>query len=357
VAALVAGSNVDLLVNQALRFRPRVAVIGDQQKWAELESRLRGSGVSAAAGPQAVVEAALFPAADLVLAAMAGAAGLPAVHAAIGAGQTVALANKEPLVMAGDLLTRLAAKTGASILPVDSEHSAIFQLLAGHPREEVCRVILTASGGPFRELSPQDLARVTPEQALAHPTWRMGKKVTVDSATLMNKGLELIEARWLFDFGADQIEVLLHPQSIVHSLVELRDGCLLAHLGYPDMRTPIQFALSFPERRPVSWARLDLAAVGSLNFEALEPGRWPCLELAREALNRGGTAPAVMNAANELAVGLFLERKLSFSGIPKLAEEALARFPPERVESVEQVMALDAEVKARLREEAAAWTG
>ena len=257
--------------------------------------------------------------------------------------------------MAGELLIPLAERSGASILPVDSEHSAIFQLLLGQERKALARVILTASGGAFRDLSTEELARVTPEQALAHPTWRMGRKVTVDSATLMNKGLEIIEARWLFELEPRQIEILLHPQSIVHSLVEFCDGSLLAHLGSPDMRAPIQFALGFPGRMPHKWAPLDLAAVGRLSFSGLDPVRWPCVALARAALERGGTAPAVLNAANEAGVSLFLKNRLPFLGISRTVEEMLGRFPAEPLRCVEQVMALDEEVKARAKEETATW--
>jgi 1-deoxy-D-xylulose-5-phosphate reductoisomerase len=273
--------------------------------------------------------------------------------AAIEAGRTMALANKETLVMAGSLMTAAARRRGVALLPVDSEHSAVFQCLVGHNRGDVHRVLLTASGGPFREWPAERFGTITVEDALKHPTWKMGAKITIDSATLMNKGLEVIEARWLFDLAPDRVQVIVHPQSIVHSMVEYVDGSVIAQLGVADMGIPILYALTYPERRPTPAARLDLTRTGALTFFPPDPERFPCLRLARAALEAGGAAPVVLNAANEIAVAAFLDRRLRFVEIPQLIERALAATPPGPLASIEQCVAVDADARRRVRE----WLG
>jgi 1-deoxy-D-xylulose-5-phosphate reductoisomerase len=288
--------------------------------------------------------------ADVVLSALVGAAGLLPTMAAIRAGRTVALANKETLVMAGSLMTRAARERGVALLPVDSEHSAVFQCLAGHNRRDVHRVWLTASGGPFRDVPIAKLRQATVEEALQHPTWKMGAKITIDSATLMNKGLEIIEARWLFDLASDQIGVVVHPQSIVHSMVEYIDGAVIAQLGVADMGVPILYALSYPDRRPTPAARLDLTRVGSLTFSEPDGVKFPCLGLARRALDEGGAAPVVLNAANEVAVAAFLDRRIGFTEIPQLIERALNAHAGSALGSIEQCVAIDVETRGRVRQ-------
>ena len=324
VVALVAGENAALLADQAARYDPRFVGTGSSAALAELASRL-GDGLRAetAAGAEALVAAATHPDVDLVLCASSGTAGLEAALAAIDAGKTVALANKEVLVMAGRLMVEAARRRGVTILPVDSEHNAIHQCLHGRPAGEVRRLILTASGGPFRLLDRAALAAVTPDDALRHPTWRMGRKITVDSATLMNKGLEVIEAHWLFGVSASAIDVVVHPQSIVHSMVELCDGSVLAQLGVPDMRLPIQYAFSYPERWSAPAATLDVSRIGSLEFGPPDLDRFPCLRLAYAALERGGAWPVVLNAANEIAVEAFLSGRLRFDAMAAVIERAL----------------------------------
>jgi len=260
----------------------------------------------------------------------------------------VALANKETLVMAGRMMTAAARLHRVPLLPVDSEHSAVFQCLHGHNRSDVHRILLTASGGPFRELPKERFAEITVDDALRHPTWKMGAKITIDSATLMNKGLEVIEARWLFDVAPEQVQVVVHPQSIVHSMVEYIDGSVIAQLGVADMGVPILYALTYPERRPTPAARLDLASVGQLTFFEPDPARFPCLRLARQALDLGGAAPVVLNAANEIAVAAFLDRRLAFTEIPELIEQALAGVPAGELESIEACVAIDAETRRRV---------
>ena len=295
--------------------------------------------------------------ADVVLSALVGGVGLLPTMAAIQAGRTMALANKETLVMAGRLMTAAARARGVSLLPVDSEHSAVFQCLVGHNRGDVHRVLLTASGGPFRELPTEKFATVTVEDALRHPTWKMGAKITIDSATLMNKGLEVIEARWLFDLAPDQVQVVIHPQSIVHSMVEYIDGSVLAQLGVADMGIPILYALTFPERRPTPAARLDLTRTGPLTFEPPDPERFPALRLARAALEQGGAAPVVLNAANEIAVAAFLERRIGFPEITQSIERALAAEPAGELGSIEECVEVDARARRRVREWIAARSG
>jgi len=356
VLALSCARSVDTVVAQARRHRPRLVAVSDPAAGEEVAQALSGAGIEVATGPGAAARCAALPEVDLVLAAASGVAGLPAVWQAVARGKVVALANKEPLVVAGHLILAEAARTGAQLLPVDSEHSAIFQALLGQDRRAVKRVLLTASGGPFRDLCGDQLDRVTPAQALAHPTWKMGPKVTVDSATLMNKGLELIEARWLFALEPAQLEVILHRESIVHSLVEFVDGSVLAQLGVPDMRLPIQFALSYPERLPGVTPSLDLTALGALHFQSLPPGRFPCLELARAALAAGGTAPAALNAADEIAVTWFLEERIGFGRIPQVVEAGMRSHEIAPGGSVEELLAVDREVRDYLTRMQATWT-
>ena len=322
IVALTAQSNVAALAADAIRHRARVAVIGDESKYQALKEALVGSGVKAAAGDQALVEAGHEPA-DCVMAAIVGAAGLKPTFAAVAQGRRVALANKECLVSAGAVFTREVARCGAELLPVDSEHSAAFQALAGADFANVEKIVLTASGGPFRTFDLAALAKVTPEQALKHPNWSMGAKITIDSATMMNKGLELIEAHHLFPVGIDALDVVVHPQSIVHCLVMYRDGSVLAQLAAPDMRTPIAVALAYPKRMAAPTERLDLAKCGTLTFETPDDVRFPALRVARAALKRGDMAPAVLNAANEIAVAAFLARRIKFQDIPRLVEDVL----------------------------------
>jgi 1-deoxy-D-xylulose-5-phosphate reductoisomerase len=324
VIALAAGENVSLLAEQAARYRPRVVGVASEAARADLVARLDGSGTTVLrAGQDGLVAAATHPDVDIVLCASSGTAGLEAALAAIECGKTLALANKEVLVMAGALMIDAARRRGVALLPVDSEHNAIHQCLCGRGTQDVTRLILTASGGPFRGLAADALARVTPEDALRHPTWRMGRKITIDSATLMNKGLEVIEARWLFDVSASAIDVVIHPQSIVHSMVEFRDGSVLAQLGVTDMRLPIQYAFSYPDRWAAPLPPLDLLRAGTLEFVAPDRERFPCLDLAYRALEHGGAWPIVLNAANELAVEAFLDRRIGFRQIPAAIARAL----------------------------------
>lgn len=325
VVALTARSRAAELAAAVSEFRPAVVALADPQAADEpLRSACREARTELLLGEDAVVEAARRPEGEVVLAAIVGAAGLPATAAAVERGAVVALANKESLVVAGRALTDTAERSGATLLPVDSEHAALHQCLRSGRREEVRRLILTASGGPFRTREAGSFDDVTPEQALRHPTWTMGAKITIDSATVMNKGLEIIEAHWLFGFPGAAIDVVFHPQSIVHSLVEFRDGSVLAQLNRPDMRDPVRYCLTWPERWEAGGEPLDLPALGALSFEPPDEAKFPCLRLAREALDAGDGVPAVLNAANEVAVAAFLDRRLSFGGIPRLVEEVLA---------------------------------
>jgi len=331
VFALSAASRIEELASQCRQFRPRFAAVPDPQKAALLGARLAALDVDAevVSGEDALAMIASHAGTDMVMAAIVGAAGLPSSLAAAKAGKIVLLANKEALVMAGSIFMDAVHEHGATLLPIDSEHNAIFQSLpnnfsAGLSEVGVRKIILTASGGPFRTRPIRELTEVTPDEACAHPNWVMGRKISVDSATMMNKGLEVIEARWLFDATPEQIEVLIHPQSIVHSMVEYRDGSVLAQMGNPDMRTPIAYALGYPERIAAGVSPLDLAKAGKLEFAALDLERFPCVRLAYDALRRGGTAPAVLNAANEKAVDAFLNRQLAFLDIPRVIEEVLA---------------------------------
>mgnify|MGYP001194461864 CR=1 FL=1 len=324
VVALTAQSNVDKLADLAIAHRAALAVIGDPSLHGALAARLAGTRIRVAAGPEAVVAAAAEPA-DCVMAAIIGAAGLRPTLEAVRQGRRVALANKECLVCAGDLLMDLVAQAGAELLPVDSEHSAVFQALRSVEPTAIERIVLTASGGPFRDWPLARIAAATPEQALRHPNWSMGAKITIDSATMMNKGLELIEAFHLFPVGHDQLDVVVHPQSIVHCLVSFADGSSLAQMSAPDMRTPIAVALAWPARMVAPTERLDLARLGQLTFEAPDETRFPALALARDALRRGGGAPAVLNAANEVAVAAFLERRIGILDIARTVSECLVR--------------------------------
>lgn len=338
--ALTASENVEKLVALAREFRPRVAAIGHEAHYAALKAGLEGSGVEARAGIEALCDVAVN--AELVVAAIVGAAGLKPTFAAVQSGRTVALANKEALVSAGSLLTALAGRSGATLLPVDSEHNALFQIFAAEHPEWIENITLTASGGPFREWSTERMRGVTPKQAVAHPNWSMGAKISVDSATMMNKGLELIEAYHLFPVEASQIGILVHPQSIVHGLVHYRDGSVLAQMGSPDMRTPIAHALGWPERIHVSVPRLNLAESGKLEFFSPDRERFPALHLARSALTSGQSFCCVLNAANEVAVAAFLEEKIGFLDIAKCVERTLESIDTPPCATLEDVLALDA---------------
>jgi 1-deoxy-D-xylulose-5-phosphate reductoisomerase len=344
VEALVANRDFAVLAEQAVRHRARLAVVADPAAGPDLRAALAGTGIEAAAGPQAVEDAAARPA-DWTMAAIVGAAGLRSTLVALARGGTLAIANKESLVCAAELVLAVARKGGATLLPVDSEHNAIFQALDGQDPAGVEKIILTASGGPFRGWTLAEMARATPEQAVRHPVWSMGAKISIDSATMMNKGLELIEAARLFPVPEARIEVLVHPQSAVHGLVQFADGSLLAQLGTPDMRTPIAHALAWPKRIHVAAPRLDLAALGRLEFSAPDPVRFPALRLAREALQAGGGAPTILNAANEVAVGLFLDRRLGFLDIAAVVEATLAGLVAPLADGLESILALDAEAR------------
>ena len=325
IVALVGGRNVALLAEQAKTWRPERVVIADESLYEPLKARLNGAGIEIAAGAEAVIAAAEMPS-DWVMSAIVGSAGLAPTLAAARTGTVIALANKESLVCAGPTLIETAKAAGGQVIPVDSEHSAIFQSLQTTCAHRVARLILTASGGPFREWSLQDMAGATPEQAVAHPNWSMGAKISIDSATMMNKGLEMIEAAYLFDTPPDRIDVLVHPQSIIHSMVEYEDGSTLAQLGPPDMRAPIACAFAWPDRLPWPAPRLDLAAIGALTFAEPDPVRFPAIGIARSALTAGGLAPAAMNAANEAAVAAFLDRRIGFLDIAATVSETLERM-------------------------------
>jgi 1-deoxy-D-xylulose-5-phosphate reductoisomerase len=340
VVALAAGENAERLADQAARYRPRVVAMGT----GGAVDRLRARGVGAAiagAGCEGLVAVATQPDVDLVLCASSGTDALEAVLAAIEHGKTIALANKEVLVMAGGLVTEAAARHGVAILPVDSEHNAIHQCLHGRTRAEIRKLVLTASGGPFLGRSASDLSSVTADDALKHPTWRMGRKITIDSATLMNKGLEVIEAHWLFGAAAHQIDVVIHPQSVVHSMVELTDGSIIAQLGVTDMRLPIQYAFSYPERWPTPLAPLDLTKAARLDFQVPDTNAFPCLALAYRALDAERSLPVVLNAANEVAVARFLAGRIGFTSIPRVIADAMSAHVPTHVASLAEVRNVD----------------
>ena len=345
VVALTAAKNVAALADAALRTNAKLAVIDDATFLPELERRLADSKCRAATGKEALAEAASAEA-ELVMAAIVGCAGLEPVMAAIEAGRTVALANKEALVTAGELMTAAAKACGATILPVDSEHNAIFQCLADNRSCDVERMVLTASGGPFRNWTRDQMAGATPEQAVAHPNWSMGAKISVDSATMMNKGLELIEAHHLFGLPSERLDVLIHPQSVIHSMVEYVDGSVLAQLGSPDMRIPIAHALAWPERMETPAEKLDLARIGTLTFEAPDLDLFPALRVARDAMEEGGAAPIVLNAANEEAVAAFLDRRIGFLTVVEMVEELLARTDAPAPHSIADVIDIDRRTRA-----------
>jgi 1-deoxy-D-xylulose-5-phosphate reductoisomerase len=354
VAALAAGGNLDELVGQIERHKPELVSVADEKKADELAGRLRAQGISLPAihhGREGMLAVGTLGTADVVVSAAVGVVGLEATYAAIKHGKSVALSNKEVLVAAGELVMAAAKQAGQEILPVDSEHNAVHQCLRGGTHGEVRRVVLTASGGPFRKTPLKALAGVTREQALAHPNWRMGNRITIDSATMMNKGFEVIEARWLFGMRPDQIDVVIHPQSTVHSMVEFVDGSVLAQLGPTDMRMPIQYALTYPERIASNQVALDWTKLKRLDFEKASTRRFPCLRLAKEALKKGGALPCALNAADEVAVGAFLAGRLAFLGIPKVIESVLGRTPRVRFEKMEDVLTADAEARRMAKEE------
>lgn len=340
VEALTAHRDVEGLAEASRRTGAKLAVIADPARFDALKQALAGTGTEAAAGAEAVADAASRPA-DWTMAAIVGCAGLAPVMAAVARGGTVAFANKEALVSAGDIMMQAVRASGATILPVDSEHNAIFQCLDRSAPRGVARIVLTASGGPFRQWSAAEMARATPDQALKHPNWSMGAKITIDSATMFNKGLELIEAHHLFGMPAERLDVLIHPQSVIHSMVEYADGSVLAQLGTPDMRIPIAHCLAWPERMETPCQRLDLAAIARLDFEAPDTVRFPALRLARAALEAGGARPAILNAANEVAVAAFLERQTGFADIAAIVEQVLSRYAPPTPQSIADVLAID----------------
>ena len=349
VVALTANCSVSDLTALAIEFGAEVAVVGDEACLADLRAALSGTGIEAAGGREALCEAAARPVA-VTVAAIVGCAGLGPTMAAIRQGGTIALANKEALVSAGDVMTAAVAEHGATLLPVDSEHNAIFQCLQGGRIEDVHSITLTASGGPFRTWSRDQLAAATPAQAVAHPNWDMGAKISVDSATMMNKGLEFIEAHHLFPVGLDRLRIVVHPQSVVHSMVEYRDGSTLAQLGPSDMRVPIASCLAWPRRMDTPCAPLDLAAIGALTFEAPDEERFPATRIAREAAHAGGGTPAVLNAANEVAVAAFLAGQISFTRIALVVAETLNRYRPQAPSSLDDVLSIDAEARVRARD-------
>lgn len=334
-----------LLADQALKFKPDFVVIGDEEYYIPLRDALNGSGIEVAAGVKSIEEAAAHPATDTVVTAMVGYSGLLPTISAIKAGKTIALSNKETLVVAGELITGLCREYGVDIVPVDSEHSAIFQCLVGENREEMRKIILTASGGPFRKLSKGQLSEVTPADALKHPNWDMGAKVTIDSASMMNKGFEMIEARWLFDCQPERIEVVVHPQSIVHSMVEYRDGSVKAQLGVPDMHTPIRYALSYPSRLHTEARPMRLEDYTTLTFERPDLEKFPLLGYAFEAIRKGGTMPCILNAANEIAVQAFLGGRIRFTDMPVIACKTMEATPWSNDASLDSLIATNAEAR------------
>ena len=342
IHTLTGHSNIPLLLEQAKQFHPEYVIVTGQIDIKAYREAFRALGVSLYAGRDALLDAASGGEAEIVVNALVGAVGLEATLKAIDAGTDIAIANKEVLVMAGEIVTARAREKGVKLLPIDSEHSAVFQSLHGEPREAVKRIILTASGGPFLNRDIGSFQSITVEEALKHPNWAMGKKITIDSATMMNKGLEIIEARWLFDVPPEKIEVVIHPQSIIHSMVEYQDGSLKAQLGRPDMRVPIAYALSFPDRWPGNYGSMDFSKLCEFSFAPPDEAKFPALRLAKEALKTGGTAPAVFNAADEAAVDLFLQRKISFPEISSLVEAALEKHAPVQHPNLEQIMETDA---------------
>ncbi|MGH9572605.1 MAG: 1-deoxy-D-xylulose-5-phosphate reductoisomerase [Candidatus Acidiferrales bacterium] len=361
VVALAAGSNIDLVAGQIARHRPAVVSVSTEEAARQLCAKLESHTGAGKDGPspeilfgaEGIERVATHPRAEMVLSATVGVVGLPATYKAIECGKDIALANKEVLVAAGEVVMAAVARRGVALLPVDSEHNAIHQCLRAGEDKEVKRLVLTASGGPFRETPLAQLAKVTPKQALAHPNWKMGQRITIDSATMMNKGFEVIEARWLFGVELERVQVVIHPQSTVHSMVEYVDGSILAQLGPTDMRMPIQYALTYPERIASKGCALDWSALKRLDFEEIPDKKFPCLSLAREAARIGGPLPCALNAADEIAVAAFLENRLDFLGISRVVEHVLERIPRTALGGIEDVLAADAEAR-RLANDAAA---
>lgn len=353
VVAMAAGSNVELVSEQIARHRPKVVSVSTEAAARELCARLEGiherRPIEVLFGAEGIERVATHPDAQIVLSAAVGVVGLPATYKAIQCGKNIALANKEVLVAAGEVVMAAVERKGISLLPVDSEHNAIHQCLRAGEHREVRRLVLTASGGPFRKTPVAELAGVTPQQALAHPNWKMGQRITIDSATLMNKGFEVIEAKWLFGLNLDKIHVVIHPQSTIHSMVEYVDGSILAQLGPTDMRMPIQYALTYPERIASNGCALDWQALRRLDFEEVPAGKFTCLELAKEALRQGGPLPCALNAADEIAVAAFLAGRLSFPGIPAVIERVLHDMPRTRLQGIEDVLAADSEARRLAR--------
>ncbi len=354
VVALGAGRNVARLAEQVKRFRPQLVAVEAEASAIELEIELKKRGLTLPrirTGEAGLIEVATHAEAGCVVSATVGAVGFVPTLRALEAGKRVALANKETLVMAGELMTRVARSSGAEILPVDSEHNALHQCLRGEKRAEVRRLILTASGGPFRQQSVRQMESATLAEAMRHPTWNMGAKVTIDSATLMNKGLEVIEAHWLFDFGGDEIGIVVHPESVVHSMIELVDGSVIAQMGVTDMRHAIQYALTYPDRHACALPLLDLTKLGALHFEAPDAERFPCLKLAYRALQTGGTLPAALNAANEEAVAAFIEGHIRLTDVPRVIEKVMDKHESRAVENLDVVLATDKASRLQAREE------
>jgi 1-deoxy-D-xylulose-5-phosphate reductoisomerase len=357
VTALAAGDNTDLLAAQIRRFRPQLASVRTAAGAGRLRDQLGPDAPEILYGPAGLNAVARFPDAEMAVSAVVGAAGLEPTWSAIQSGKQIALANKETLVMAGALVLRAAKEKGVALLPVDSEHAAVLQSLAGHRRDEVRRIVLTASGGPFREWDRELIAQATPGDALAHPTWRMGRKITIDSATLMNKGLEVIEAHWLFAQPAEKIAIVVHTESIVHSMVEFHDGQVVAQLGVPDMKGPIAYALSYPDRLPDVIASLDLTRIGALHFYEVERDKFPCLNLAYQALAGSELDPAILNAANEAAVHAFLAGRIGFYGISQIIEETLNMLEGGRADSLDAILDIDRRARAKAEQIAARLEG
>ena len=357
VVSMAAGSNIELAATQAAKHLPRLISVATKEGAKDLLVRLHAAKVSpfpeVLFGPEGIEQVATHPDAEIVVSAAVGVVGLPATYKAVLAGKTLALANKEVLVAAGELVMAAAKKNNVSVLPVDSEHNAIHQCLRAGERGEVKRLVLTASGGPFRKTPLAQLKKATPKQALAHPNWKMGQRITIDSATMMNKGFEVIEARWLFGLGLDRIEVIIHPQSTIHSMVEYVDGSILAQLGPTDMRMPLQYALTYPLRVASNGCALDWTQLKKLEFEPVPYQKFPCLRLAREAGKQGGAAPCALNAADEEAVAAFLDRKLNFTGIAAVIEKVLEKMPGRTLQSIEDVLEADAEARRLARQEIA----
>ena len=346
VVALAAGSNVSLMEQQVREFHPVLAVMGSEEASADLKSRIADTDTKVLAGMEGMLELAVLPQMEVLVTAIVGMIGIRPTIAAIEAGKTIALANKETLVTAGHIIMPLAKEKGVSILPVDSEHSAIFQSMHGENRERVSKILLTASGGPFRGKKTEELQDITVEDALKHPNWSMGRKITVDSATLVNKGLEVMEAKWLFDVEPEQIQVVVHPQSIIHSMVEYVDGGIMAQLGMPDMKLPIQYALFYPDRRPMDGKRVDFFALKSISFEAPDVKTFRGLQLAYDAIAAGGSMPTVFNAANEKAVGLFLDKKIRFLAIYDLIQGAMEQHKVIANPTVDEILEAEAQAHA-----------